>query len=335
MFYRQSFFTRLALNLFIAVLALPLAAFAQEKKEVDQALDPMLTPIYVTVRVFDLSAKTDSYQPFTDQVFRLKTSGLSDEEKWQGAFKKTYPELSAALLQTEARRVFRTAKPAIINFGQLGGRTLQVQLFGAQSPGDGTTPGTSLVTDIGLHFGNDNTSPPITFSMQPLEVETGMTYYFASARAKLNAKDYADFIRKGAPATAFAEQDHYFLFALSVDLTKPQQSARSLNEQESSTLLVGATKKPQPELSAALKQAGLGGRVQVRVEIAPDGKVVKAVTHNSTLPEMNREAVAAARQWEFSPALFAEDKNPISGLLTFEFAAADAKPKEAKQPSSN
>ena len=157
----------------------------------------------------------------------------------------------------------------------------------------------------------------------------------ASARAKLNAKDYADFIRKGAPATAFAEQDHYFLFALSVDLTKPQQSARSLNEQESSTLLVGATKKPQPELSAALKQAGLGGRVQVRVEIAPDGKVVKAVTHNSTLPEMNREAVAAARQWEFSPALFAEDKNPISGLLTFEFAAADAKPKEAKQPSSN
>lgn len=33
----------------------------------------------------------------------------------------------------------------------------------------------------------------------------------------------------------------------------------------------------------------------------------------------NRAAVAAARQWEFSTALFAEKKEPISGLLTFEF----------------
>ncbi len=316
------------LRLLVCALLLPLAAFGQDKP---QGPDP-LAPIYVTTRIFQLSAKKGSSEEVSDQVFRLKTAGLSDEDKWHTAFLKTYPGLTPALLQTSNLRVFRTSKPGIINFGQQGGRTLQIQIFAAQSPGDGTTPGTMLIPEIGLH--SVNSSTPLTLSMQPLEVETGMTYYFAAPRLKLTEQDYAEFIRKGTPATAFAADDHFIVFAFSIELNRPAQTARVFNEKESAALLTAAQKKVQPELTDTVKKAGLSGRVQVRVEIAPDGRVVKALTQSSTLPEMNRAAVAAARQWEFSPALFADSKEPISGLLTFEFAA-EAKPAEVKQQSSN
>lgn len=322
---------RQGLRLLACALLLPLAAFGQDKPAPNQGPDP-LAPIYVTTRIFQLSAKKDSYQEVSDQVFRMKTAGLPDEEKWLAAFLKTYPELTPALLQTNSFRVFRTNKPGIITFGQQGGHSLQIQIFAAQSPGDGATPGTTLIPEIGLH--SANSSMPLTLSMQPLEVETGQTYYFAAPRLKLTEQDYRDFIRKGTPAPAFAADDHFIVFAFSIEFNRPAQTARYFNEQESAALLTEAKKKVQPELTAALKQAGLSGRVQVRVEIAPDGKVVKAITHNSTLPEMNRAAVAAARQWEFAPALFADNKQPISGLLTFEFAA-EAKPAEVKQQSSN
>lgn len=319
------------LHLFTCALLLPLVAFGQEKPAPNPMPDP-LAPIYVTTRIFQLSAKKGSYQEVSDQVFRLKTSGLPDENKWLAAFQKTYPGLTPALLQTSNLRVFRTSKPGLINFGQQGGRSLQIQLFAAHSPGDGTTPGTMLVPEVGMH--SVNSSMPLSLSMQPLEIETGMTYYFAAPRLKLSAQDYSDFIRKGTPATTFADDDHFIVFAFSTDLTRPAQTVRQFNEQQSAALLTEAKKKVQPELTDAVKKAGLSGRVQVRVEIAADGKVLRALTHSSTLPEMNSIAIAAARQWEFSAALFADNKDPISGLLTFDFAA-EPKPAEPKQSSSN
>lgn len=315
--------------LWAVLVWLPANALAQEPAAKEMLVDP-LAPVYVTTRIFQLTGPLGSYQNTSDQLFRMKTASLLDEEKWANSFKKTYPGLSAALLQTNSLRVFRTSKTGMITFGQSQGRLLQVHLNAAHSYGDGVTPGTQLVADIGVHFGNDRTSPPLTIAVLPIDVESGMTYYFAAPKARMSNADYAGFIRPGAPATAFAESEVTFVFAFSVDLDRPAAGPRQLNEQQSAALVKEAQKQVQPELTAALKQAGLGGKVQVRVEIAPDGKVTHALTHASTLPEMNSEAVAAARQWEFPPALFAQSKEPIRGLLSFEFAAA---PKPApKQP---
>lgn len=329
MSYRNAYLRFLCLALAMA-LAIASTAFGQEKNESEQG-EVSHSPIFVTTRIFQLNAKKGSYQSVTDQVFRLKSAGLTDEDKWITAFKKVYPEFTAALLQTDTRRVFRTSRVAAITFGHEGGRTLQTQFFGAQSLGEDDKPGTTLATEVGLYFGIDRTHRPVTYALHPLEVENGMTYFYAATSLKLNGHDYVSFIRPGAPATAFGEDDVLFVFAFTVDLTPPEQPARLLNEQQSAALLNDAQKKVQPELPAALKQSGLGGKVQVRVEITPDGKVGRALTQSSTFPEMNREAVAAARQWEFSPKLFADDKTPISGLLTFEFAPSQAKPAEQKQ----
>jgi TonB family protein len=317
MSYRNALWRALGLALAISLATTP-SVLGQDKKESDKAEIP-LTPIYASTRIFQVSAPKGSFKDITDQIFRLKTAGLVDEEKWLNALKKVYPEFTPALLQTDTRRVFRTSRPGIITFGQESSRALQVQLFGAQSAGDGNTPGTTLVTEIGLYFGAERIARPITYAIHPLEIESGMTYFFAVPGLRLSGKDYTDFIRKSAPPAVFNAVDTFFVFAFSVELTTPVQTARLLNEQESATLLNEASKKVQPEMPATLKRAGLSGRVQVRVEITPDGKVSRALTHSSTFPEMNREAVAAARQWEFSPKLFADDKKPISGLLTFEF----------------
>lgn len=320
------------ISLFACAFLLPLTAFGQDQAAPTQIPDP-LAPIYVTTRIFQLSAKKGSYQEVSDQVFRLKTAGLPDEDKWLSAFLKTYPGLTPALLQTSNLRVFRTSKPGLINFGQQGGRSLQIQLFAAQSPGDGTTPGTTLIPEVGMH--SASSSMPLSLSMQPLEIETGMTYYFAAPRLKLSEKDYSDFIRKGTPTTVFADDDHFIVFAFSVDLTRPIPTARQFNEQQFAAVLTEAKKKVQPELIDTVKKAGLSGRVQVRVEIAPDGKVLRALTYSSTLPEMNHAVIAAARQWEFSTTLFTTTKEPISGLLTFDFNVPETKPAEQKQSSSN
>lgn len=313
---------------------LPLTALAQQIKPVEEKVDA-LAPIYVTTRIFQITAPRGSYQDVSDQVFRMKTSSLADEDKWMSVLKKTYPEFSAALLQTNTSRLFRTAKSALVTFGQWDSRLLQIQMNAAHSYGDGVTPGTQLVPDIGLHFGNDRDNPPITIAITPLDVESGLTYFFATPKSKMNSKDYTGFIRHGAPETAFANTDVILVFAFSTELDRPAAGPRQLNEQQSAALLKEAPKKVQPELTEELKKAGLGGKIQVRVEINAEGRVTRAITHNSTFPEMNKAAVAAARQWEFSPALFAENKDPISGLLTFEFPGAAVKMAEPKQSSSN
>lgn len=300
---------------------LPATASGQQIKPIEEKVDP-LAPIYVTSRIFQITAPRGSYQDVTDQVFRMKSASLADEEKWLKAFQKTYPGFETALLQTFSSRVFRSAKSTVLTFGQWDGRTLQIQLSAAHSFGDGVTPGTQLVPDIGLHFGNDRTNPPITIAITPLDVESGLTFFFATPKSKMASKDYTGFIRHGAPETAFVNTDVILVFAFSVELDRPASGPRLLNEQQSAALTKGAPKTPQPEVSEALKKTGLGGKVQVRVEIGPDGKVTRALTHTSTFPEMNSAAVAAARQWEFSPAIFASSKDPISALLTFEFPAS-------------
>jgi TonB family protein len=317
----------------IAVATAPFA-FAQGKENKDnQDLSELrFRPIYVTARVFQMKARRGSYQEVSDQVFKMKTASLTEYEMWLNAFKKTYPGFDIALLRTESKRVFRTPKPAVISLGkQPDGRDIEVLLYGAQSVGDGVKPGTSLVAEIGLHFGS-RASKPVTYAIQPLEVESGMTYFFSATNLKLGSTDYVKFVRSNAPAEPFDGDDIFLIFAFSVDLDKTTQPARYFDEKQSVELQRQATKKVQPEVSAALREAGLGGFIRVRIVISAEGKAPSANIHSSTFPEMNSAAISAARQWEFPTALFAENKNPITGFLTFSFAAST--PKAATQNSA-
>lgn len=290
-------------------------------------------PIYVTARIFQLKTKRESGGELTDQVFKMRTASLSEDEKWISALKKSYPNLEIALLRTESRRIFRTSKPGTISLvRQPDGRDIQVTLNGAQSPGDGVTPGTSLVSEIGLHFGNDLAKPPVTFAIQPLEVENGMSYFFSATNLRMNAADYVKFVRPSVPVEAFDGRQVFLVFAFSVELDENPQPPRFFDERQSIQLQDSAIKKAQPEIAAGLREAGLGGFIRVRVDISA-GQVTKAGIHFSSFPEINTEALAAARQWEFPDSLFAEDKRPITGFLTFSFPAKASAP--APKPAAN
>lgn len=304
-----------------AALAPAPATFAQKKqdKESQDISQLRLRPIYVTTRIFQLKARRGGYEDLSGQVFKMKTSRLTEYEDWINAFRKTYPGLEAALLRTESNRVFRTSKPTVVPLSKRAdSRELEILLYGAQSYGDGVTPGTSLIPEVSLRIGQ---SKPVTYAIQPLEIESGTTYFFAALNLKMSSTDYVRFIRPNAPAEQFDGNDIYLIFAFSVDLDKTTQPARYFDERQSVELQNGAAKKIQPEISGALRDAGLGGFIRVRIEISTEGKVTGANIHNSNFPEMNAAVIAAARQWEFPTTLFAENKNPITGFLTFNFAA--------------
>jgi TonB family protein len=322
--------------LFCVACATAATSFAQTAQEhQDEMTALQVKPIYVTARVFQLKAKRGAYGEVNSQVFKMKTEKLTNYEQWMTALKKTYPEFEAALLRTEAKRVFRTAKPSVISLGkQPDGRDIEIMMYGAQSVGDGTTPGTSLIPEISLHFGNDMIVKPVTYVIQQLEVETGGTYFFAASNMKMSSSDYVKFVRPNAPAAQFDGSEIFLVFAFSVDLEKPAQAPRAYDERQSVELQNGAAKKVNPEAPSALREAGFGGVVRVNVEISPAGKVTTANVQTSTFPEMNGEAITAARQWEFPASLFTENKNPINGYLTFSFPGAPAAPKAPAQSSA-
>ncbi|MFN0086610.1 MAG: energy transducer TonB [Blastocatellia bacterium] len=315
-------------SLLMAAAMTGIPAFAQDSRNSE---DIGIKPIHVTARVFQLKAKRGSYPEVSEQVFRMKTASLAADEKWLNAFSKTYPGFEISLLRTESKRVFRTSKPTILSLvKQPDGRSVEIQMFGAQSPGDGDTPGTSLIPEISLHFGNDLVQKPVTYAIQPLEVESGLTYFFAVPSMKLSSSDYVKFVRPNVPAEAFDGAEIFLAFSFSVDLEKSGLPPRYYDERQSAALQDQATKKAQPEISSALRDAGLGGFIRVRIEIGPDGKVAAAMIQTSSFPELNREAAAAARLWEFPTTLFTDDKTPITGFLTFSLPA---QPPARKEPA--
>jgi TonB family protein len=310
---------RSLIMLCLTLLALP--AFAQTTPE---TADISVQPIFVTVRIFQLKAKRGSYEGLNEQVFQIRSASLNTHEDWLKQLQKTYPGFEIALLRTEAKRVFRTSKPAIIALAtQADGRYLELQIVGAQSYGDGVKPGTTIVPEISLRFsGSQETNKPLTFSLNPLEVSSGMTYFFSPPNLKFNPTDYVKFVRPNAPATNFDGQDIFLLFAFSVEMDKATTPARLFNDRQSTQLQEGATKKVQPEIPETLRQAGLNGQVRVQVEISPAGKVTSANVYSSSFPEINAAVLTAARQWEFPTSLFAEDNKSITGFLTFNFPPA-------------
>jgi TonB family protein len=323
--------SRIIIALFLFIMTSLVSAQAAKVSQ-----DLSQRPIFVTTRVFQLSAKSGASRQLSDQVFKMRTSSLSEYDKWTNAFKKAYPGFEASLLKTETRRVFRTSKPSIITVARRpDGWSIEMMLNGAQSPGDGVTPGTTLVPEINLQFGSEFNSKPINYSMQQIEVETGATFFYAINGLRMNATDYVNFFRPNVPAEAFKDTDFFLLFAYSVDLDQTVEPVRYLDERQSLPLQEKATKTPQPEIPAGLRDAGIGGFVRVRVEISPAGQVTSANIQYSSFPEINKEALAAARQWEFPATLFADDKRPITGFIAFNYAAKSAAPATRKTAGAN
>jgi len=273
-------------------------------------------PFFVTTRIYQLRAAPNAYSELNDQVFKLHTAGLTDEEKWITGFSKVLPGFEFALLNSSDLKIFRSSRPTRVVLGKSAGRTLEVLHYGAVSLGDGKTPGTTLVVEINLNFGKPEA---LSFGIQNLEVENGMTYFFTLPRLKFNADDYVKFLRPGVPVAAFEGKDCYLVFALSVELKPPVATNRAFDEKQSIELQAAATRKVQPDVPDALTKAGLGGSVHAQVQISPEGQVTHAFVVNSSFPEMNETVLTAARQWEFPRTHFTQDRRPISAVLVFDF----------------
>ncbi len=300
------------------------AVIAQDQSsKQDNSLDDIsLRPIFVTIRTFQMTAPKGSFRELNDQTFKMSTESLSDYDQWMKSLKKIYPEFEVGLLRTDTRKVFRTSKPAILSLvKQADGRDIEVQLFGAQSVGDGVTPGTTLITEVGLHFPNAQANKPVTYAVNHLDVEHGKTYFFVAKQMRLSPDDYVRFVRPTATPESMQGKETFLLFAFSVDLDKTAQPVRLIDERQSLEFQNRATNKPVPEVPANLREAGLGGNVRVRVEISSEGKISNTNIHYSSFPEMNEKAIASAKEWEFPKTLFETDKNPITCFITFSFPA--------------
>jgi TonB family protein len=327
---------RFVCGLIIALLALS-SLQAQSKPQTNQEpIELEYAPLYATARIFQARAKKGGNQDLTDQLFKLPTAQLGEYEKWMICFKKTYPDFKLELLQAHQLRVAKSRRPTIIAFGNSNTRrSLEFRLSAAHSPGDGVKAGVSLIQEVELHFGNDRLSKPVSLAIHPVEAEDGITYFFTNQNMTLDPQSYVNFLRPGASAKAFEAESIFFVLAVSVSFKKPVETARVLDEKESAELQAKATKKPQPTLPEEIRQRGLSGTVQVSVEVAPDGRVARADIIKSSLPEATYEVLAAARQWEFPLSIFAESKQPVKGVLTFNFTSPGEKPASSSgEPNS-
>ena len=315
------------ISFLFVLLAATLPVVGQETKPVPRTDPPAEAadiaefgsrPIFLNINIFQLETVAGSNPDLTDQVFRMRSSSLQDYDKWTRAFGKTYPGHKVSLLKLERRRVFRTATPTFVPITrQFEGRTLSLEINGAQSPGDGVTPGTSLVSILNLQYGSDQTVKPVTYSIMPLEVEHGMTYFYLIKQVRFEASDYVKFLRPNESADKFSGKSYYLILAFSVDLDKTTSPPRYFDERQSGKLLEEASRKAPLTLPEDIRKAGLSGMVRVRVEIGRDGKVTQANVTYSTVPEANDAAIATARQWQFSESLFATDQNPVTGFISF------------------
>lgn len=275
-------------------------------------------PVFLNINIFQVEMDATTNQDLTDQVFRMKSTSLQDHDRWMRAFSKTYPGVKISVLKQESRKAFRTAKPTVVQLSrQNDGRAMVLELNAAQSPGDGVTPGTSLVSILNLQFGNDQAIKPITYSITPLEVQHGMTYFYLLGQVRLNSDDYVRFLRPNEKVDSFTNKSYYLIVGISVELDQTTTPPRYYDERQSLKLQEEASRKVQLTLSEEKLKSGLKGLVRVKVDVGADGKVFRANVAYSTLPEANEEAIAAARQWEFPASLFESDKNPITCFINF------------------
>ncbi len=315
--------------LLIALTGSALTALAQEEHEDERK------PVYLTVRTFQARIKRGAVTDLTDQTFRLNTRTQTDYEKWVMSLGKAYPGFDIAQIRTDVLRIYPSPNPGRVIFGPRNGRNLQLLVNVAYSPGDGVTPGLNIIPVVEYHFGDDRADkryPPVTQAFPvPIEVEPGMTWFFTHQNLSYKPESYVSFVRPQATPNHFGADEYFFVFALTHETSNPAQPggdkpvARVFNDKQSAELQANATRKVTPEWPAAIQLPGYDGRVQVKVEIGPDGRVTHADLWNSSLPEANRQALDAARQWEFPATLFAESQLPVRATLSFDFTAPQPK----------
>jgi protein TonB len=78
------------------------------------------------------------------------------------------------------------------------------------------------------------------------------------------------------------------------------------------------TKNVLPEYPAAAKSAGVQGVVIIEAVIGADGKVADAKVLRS-VPQLDAAAVAAVKQWEFTPTLLNGKAVPVVMTVTVNF----------------
>lgn len=98
----------------------------------------------------------------------------------------------------------------------------------------------------------------------------------------------------------------------------PTPAKQGLAKVSEGVLQGRAILKVKPLYPAIAKQIRLSGLVQVQVLISVDGKVMQATAINGhTL--LQRAAVEAARQWQFSPTTLSKVPVMVQGIISFNF----------------
>jgi TonB family protein len=91
------------------------------------------------------------------------------------------------------------------------------------------------------------------------------------------------------------------------------------------------TKRVNASYSAEAMRAGVQGMVAIEVTIDPQGKVSDAKVARS-IPLLDASAVAAARQWEFTPTII--DGKPVPVIATIELSFNMAPPPSSTPPAT-
>ena len=288
-------------------------------------------PFEATTRVYQMRARKGTYSEVSDQLFKLRSTNFTDEDKIIANFAKVYPGFEFALLKSETLKIYRTSKGSGLVLGRMSPRAMELVHYGASSPGTAGKPGTTMILEVNLTYGRPES---LSYGVHAIEAEEGMTYFFSPTKLRFGASDYTGFLRAGAPAKAFESDDIYLVIAVSVVLTPKPSTARQFDEKQSAQLQAEASKRVMPEVTEALKRDGLKGKVAARIEVGPDGRVAHTTIASSTFPEMNAAVVAAVKQWEFPSKYFDAEKRPIQALLQFDFeGGAPASPPNS--PPSN
>ena len=243
----QSTALRISCSGILAIFLALIPALAGGESQAQRKTEPDVfgRPFDVTTRIYEMKAKQGSYKDVTDQLFKLRTSSFTDEERIISNFAKVFPGFDFALLNSARLKVNRTSKGTTLNLGKNQNRSMDIVHYGANSPGVGNKPGTSLIVEVNLTVGRPEA---ISYGMQTVEAEDGLTYFFSPTKLKFAPADYSTFLRPGIPAKTFEGYDRFIVIATSVDLTEKKVMTRNLDAKQSLDLQGAATKKVMPEL---------------------------------------------------------------------------------------
>lgn len=280
------------------------------------AQDEDMKPVYLTARLFEVRVPKNQTN-LTNQLFRLSTAAQTEDEKWLSNLKQAYPSATeVALLRTQPFRLFMRPRPGIIVLGNANFKHIEVHFLVAQGLSEDDKINTTAITEVNLYNGAKAAHPvPLALGGNGFVVEPGMTYFYTNDGLRLKPEHYTLFLREQQYSPSYETFDPYLIVALSVEPDK--HPTLTFDAEKSAALQSKATRKSDPQWPAVVKSGNLFGKVLVRVELNAEGQVTKANLWQSSLPEGNQAALAAAQQWEFPVSELAGINAPASALLTF------------------